>query len=193
MRLRPLRILCSCNVLVRAQLEGIRLLVSPARDRDDLVCSHRLGEHDTKVTKSTNADNTNSLAWTTAVVLQRAVHGDATAQHGGSFCRGDRVGNLDNEVRRRSVVQSISAIGLAAIQVYAVVGSYSVLTAVLFQTHGTLGTVTQASEAGIALSTNAHAVANLDAALGLGTDTDSNTDNFMTDTARILCWTLYNC
>jgi hypothetical protein len=61
---------------------------------------------------------------------------------------------------------------------------------VLFQAHGTFGAVTFASKAGVTLSSNSHAITNLDTTLSLRTDTDSNANDFMANTAWVLCRTL---
>ena len=61
--------------------------------------------------------------------------------------RWDGIGDLDDKVRWRAVVQCISTARLAAVQVGAVVGAHELVRAVLLQTHGTVGTIAQTTQA----------------------------------------------
>lgn len=51
-------------------------------------------------------------------------------------------------------------------------------------------TVALPAQARLTLGTDADTIADLDAALGLGSDTDCNADDFMADTAGVLGWAL---
>lgn len=183
--LGPVGIVIGGDVGISAELQSILLLVVLARDGNDLVGAKGLGEHDTEVTETTNTNDTDTLAGSAAVVFQGRVHGDTTAEHGRSLGGGDGVGDLNDETRGRAVVQGVTAIGLAAVLVDAVVGANHGVAAVLLKTRGALLAVTVAAAARVALSTNTNTVSNLDITLGLGTNANSDTDDFVTDTAGV--------
>jgi hypothetical protein len=67
----------------------------------------------------------------------------------------------------------------------AVVCADHFLTAVLLQTGCTLLTVAHAAQAGVVLSTNANTVTDLNVPLGLGTNADGDTDDFVADTTGV--------
>lgn len=184
MALSPIR-LVSCNIFISTQLESVFLLVGLARDGDDLVSAHGLGEQDTKVSQSTDSNHTDLLARPAAVVLQRRVEGDTTAQHGGGLRRGDGIGDLEDEVGGSTVVQSVSTVRLVAVEVDAVVCADHFITAVLLHTGGTFLAVAFTAQARVVLGSNTDTVTDLDASLGLGTDADGDTDNFVADAAGV--------
>ena len=88
-------------------------------------------------------------------------------------------------MRRGAVVQSISTVRLAAVQVHIVVGTDDLVGAVLLIAHCTFGAVSQTTKAGVALRADTHAVTDLDAADSLGTNTHGNADDFVAHAAGV--------
>ena len=89
------------------------------------------------MSESTNADDTDLLAWATAVLLQRRVECETAAEHRRCVLGSNGVGYLDDEVGGCSAVIRISTIRLAAVGVLAIVGGDHALAMVL-QAAGTL-------------------------------------------------------
>lgn len=170
-----------------AHLHGVLLLARAAGDADDLVGTESLGPHDTEVAETTKTDDADALAGADIVELEGSVGGDTSAKHGGGERRGDLIGDLDGEEGRDTLVGSVAAIGLAAVEVDTVVGADVTDAAVVVLAVGAdlalrVGTVAAA----VTLSTDTNAVADLDATLDLGTGTDDGTDNLVTDAAGVL-------
>lgn len=136
--------------------------------------------------QAADADDTDRLARTAAVVAQRGVNSDTAAHHRSGDSGGDVVGNLDDEVGGSTVVQGISTIRLAAVQVGAVVRSDHVVGAVLLQTGGAGLAVTLTALAGVVLGSDTNAVTDLDVSLGFGADPNGNSDDLVADTAGVL-------
>lgn len=151
----PVLIVVSGDVRVSAESENLVPLGGLAGDTDDLVGAESLCEEDTEVTQATDTDDTNSLSGTAAVVAERSVDGDTTAEHGSGKLRGKRLGDLDDETRVGTVVVGVSTVRLAdAVGVDGAVGADHVvavvdsagraLNAVLTETAASLGTYTDA-------------------------------------------------
>ncbi len=104
--------------------------------------------------QAADADNSNFLARTAAVLLEGRVEGYAAAEHGGCVCGGDGGGDLEDKVRGGAAVVGVTTVGLAAVGVLAVVGSDHI-GAVVFGSVGAFFAV------------------GLEAGGGLGADTDS--------------------
>lgn len=185
MGLSPIRLVISCNVLISTQLEGVFPLVGLAGDGDNLVRTQGLGEQDTKVSQSTDSYNSDLLAGTAAVVLERRVERDTTAHHGCGLSRGDGIGDLNDEVRGSTVVQSVSTVRLVAVVVDAIVRANHSMFTVLLHTGGTLLAVALTAQTRVVLGSDTNTVTDLDASLGLGTNADGDTDDFVTDTAGV--------
>lgn len=83
--------------------------------------------------QSPNTNNTNLLARSAPIKLQRTVQRRTTTQHGRCIRRRNPIGDLDGEVSRNPVIRRVSAVGVASIIVDAVVGADDFLgTVVLF-------------------------------------------------------------
>lgn len=182
---RPVRLIISSNVQISAHLNRILALSSLARNRNNLVGIHSLCKHHTKVAETTNTDDTNTLAGTTAIVLQRAVQRHTTAQHRGSSSRGNAIGNLNSKVRGHTVVQRIATVGLVTILVSAVVGTGELLGAVLLRTHSTLLAVTLTALARVALGTDSDSIANLDTVGHLRSHANCSANDLVANAARV--------
>jgi len=107
---------------VCAHLESVLLLGVGAADSDN-VGTHGLGPKETKVAETTDADDTDTLAGTTAVLLQGRVEGDTATQHRCRLGRVNAVGDGKYEIVVSSPVACISAVGLLASGPLAVVRS----------------------------------------------------------------------
>lgn len=183
----PLGVLTGGDEAGSTHGHGIRLLAGAAGDDNDLFGAEGLGPHHTKVAETTETNDTDALAGADTVELEGSVGGDTGAKHGGGVRRGHRLGNLDGEERGDTLVGSVTAIGLAAVHVDTVVGANVVDAAVVVVAVGAdLALLVGAVAAGVTLSTNTNTVADLDAALNLGTSTDDGTDNLVTDAARVV-------
>ena len=183
--LSPFWIVVGSDIRIRTKLKSILLLIVFAGDSNNPVGAQCLGEHDTKVTQSTNTDDSNSLSRATAIVSQRRVGGNTTAQHGSSLRRGNGIGDLNNEVGRATVVQRITTKGPASVHEGGVVRSGHVDRAVGLIVGGTLLTVALPALARFTLGADTDAIADLDAALSLGSDTHSNADDLVADAAGV--------
>ena len=181
----PVGLVVRGNIEVGPHLQSVGGLGGLPGDGHNFVGTHRLGKQNAKVAETTHTNDSNALTRAAAVVLERAVERDTTTQHGGGLRRRDAVGDLDDKVGRRPVVQRISTIRLSAIQVNIVVCTNDLVGAVLFPAHGTFGAVSETAQAGIALRANPHAVTDLDAAHGLGSDAHGDTDELMAYTAGV--------
>lgn len=122
--LSPIRIVISGDIRISTELESILLLIVLAGNSNNPIGTECLCEHDTEVTQSTNTDDSNLLARTAAVMPQRRVGGNTTTQHGSSLGRGNSIRDLNNEVRRGTVIQCITTVGLSSVHIDAVVGSH---------------------------------------------------------------------
>lgn len=72
------------NIVVRAQLLGIFLLVPTPRDGRHLG-THSLGQQDPVMSQAPNSHHTNSLSGRAGTPsFKRRIHGDTTAEHGRS-------------------------------------------------------------------------------------------------------------
>lgn len=181
----PVLILTSRDVRIRTELQRILLLVTLAGDCDDAVSTKCLGEENTKVTETTDTDDTDRLAGSTAVLLQGRVGGDTTAEHRSSLGGGNGVGDLDDKGRGRPVVKRVSTIRLAAVGISTVICANHAV-AVLLEVASTRVAVTVLVQAGTALRTNTDAVSNLDVANSLGANAHGSTDDLVSDTAGVL-------
>jgi hypothetical protein len=137
------------------------------------------------LTETTNADDADLLARSTAIVLEWAVHSDTTAEHGRCFFAGKGIRDLHDEVAVAAVVVRVATVGVAAVRVLAGEGILAFL-AVLLETSGALLAIRL--QAGVVLSSDTHAVADLDALLSLLAYTNSLADDLMADAAWVGCW-----
>lgn len=185
----PVLVLSGGDVVVGTQLESVLALVVLARDADDLVGAHGLGEQDGEVAQATDADDTDLLTGSGAELLQRRVHGDTAAEHGGGVLGRETLGHLDNKVRRASVVQSVAAVCLVAVGELGIVCVDPVGAVVLLVVLASIAR-SVAGEARVALGADADNVTDLDAALGLGSDANGDTDNLVADNTREVRWAL---
>ena len=181
----PVLILIRGNVRISTQLQSILLLVRLARDTNNPLRTHGFSEHDRIVPQSTNTNNTNTLTRSTAIIPQRRVSGDPTAQHRRSLGRRNPIRNLDNKPRRRAVVQRIATVRGTPVQELAVVGTGEVPGAVLLAAGAALFAVAFAAQTRFALGADADAVAEFDVAFSLGADADGDSDDFVADAAGV--------
>jgi hypothetical protein len=107
---------------VCAHLESVLLLGVGAADGNN-VGSHGFGPKETEVAETTDADDTDTLAGTTAVLLQGRVESDTATQHRCRLGRVNAVGDDEDEIVVSSPVACISAVGLLASGPLAVVRS----------------------------------------------------------------------
>ena len=151
----PVLVLTSGDVLVGTELEDVVTLVVLAGDTNNAVSTESLGEEDTEVTKTTNTDDTDSLAGTTAVADEGRVDGNTTAEHGSGLSTIKTIGDLECESTRVTGVGCVATVGLA--------GAVLVLVAVC------VGSVQAMALVAVL------AVLALAAAVGLSADTDWET------------------
>jgi hypothetical protein len=114
-------LLLGADELLGTHLEGILLLVGRVRDGVDLS-TESLGPQESEVTKTTNTDDTNLLAGTSAEADKRRVDGQTGAQHRGGNGRLDVVGDLENEVVVCTNVRRVTTLRDGAIGVRCTVG-----------------------------------------------------------------------
>jgi len=76
------------------------------------------------VAETADTDDTDTLAGSTAVLLQWGVEGDTAAQHGGGLGRIDAVGDGEDKIVISTPVTCVAAVGLLAGRPLAVVGAY---------------------------------------------------------------------
>lgn len=184
--LAPLLVIVGRNVVVAAERQGLVALRRLTRDADDLVGAHGLGEDDGKVAEAADARDAHLLARADAPVLERRVDGHAAAEHRRRILGRQPVGDLDHKVRRRAVVQRVAAVRLVAVVVDRAVRVDVAVDAVrLLVLLARRALLLAAAEARVGLRADADNVTDLDAALGLGTDADGGTDDFVTDDARV--------
>jgi hypothetical protein len=107
--------------LVGAHLESILLLGVSAADGNDLVGTESLGPEQTEVAETTNADDTDALAGTAAVLLEGRVERNTTAKHRCRLSRGHSVGDGEDEVVIAAPVFGVAAVCLLAGRPLAVV------------------------------------------------------------------------
>lgn len=188
---RPVLILIRGNVRIRTQLQGILLLVRLARDTNNTIRTHRLSEHNSIMSQSTNTNHTNPLPRPASILPQRRVSGNPTTQHRRSLGRRNPIRDLDNKPRRRAVVQRISTIRGTPAQELAVVGTGHVRGTVLLTARAAFFTVAFAALARFALGADADAVADFDVAFSLGADADGGSDDFVADAAGVGRWALH--
>lgn len=183
---RPLLVVLGGNVVVAAERHGLVALGGLARDAHHFVGAHGLGEDDGKVAEATHAGNTDLLAGADAPVLERGEDGHATAEHGRGVLGRQTVGDLDDKVRRRAVVQRVAAVRLVAVVVDRAVRVDVAVDAVRLLV-GLAGRalLLAATQARVGLRADANNVADLDATFSLGANADSNTDDFVTDDAWV--------
>ena len=137
--------------------------------------------------KTTETNDADALARADAVELEGSVGGNTGAEHGSGERRGDLIRDLDGEERGDTLVGSVAAIGLAAVEVDTVVGANVTDAAVVVLALGAdLALLVGTVAAGIRLSTDTNAVADLDATLDLRAGTDDGTNNLVTDAAGVL-------
>lgn len=181
--LGPVLVVVGGNVLVGAELEHLVPLLGLAGDSNDLVSAEGLGEQDTKVSQATDSDNTDGLARSAAVLVQRREDGDTTTEHGRGIGRADALGNGDDKVAVGAVVVGVATVRLAL--VVGVDGAVCVdgaVAAVVLETGATVDAV--GLQARASLGTDTDAVASLDV-LHVAANTDGLADNLVADTA---CW-----
>lgn len=141
------------------------------------------------MTQSANTDYADLLPRTSAIVLQRVVDGDTTAEHRSGLGGWYRIRDRDNEASRAAVVKGIPAHRLATVHEFAVICSDEVLGAVSFLTHGALLAISLAALARISLRSDTDTITDLDV-FYLRTDADGNADDLVSDTARVVGRTL---
>lgn len=158
--LGPVLIVVGRNVSVGTELKDLILFAGLARDSNDLIGAKSLGEKNAEVSETTNTNDTNFLARSTTILLERRVDSHSTAEHGSGSSRADALGDLKNEMAWRAVVVGVSTIRFAlVVGVNRAVGINGVNT-VRLQTIGAL--ITVRLQARICLSTNTDAIADLD-------------------------------
>jgi len=109
-------LLLGADELLGTHLEGILLLVGRVRDGVDLS-TESLGPQKSEVTKTTDTDDTDLLAGTSAEADKRRVNGQTSAEH--RSCDGslEVVGNLENEVVVGTDVRGVTTLRDGAIRV----------------------------------------------------------------------------
>jgi hypothetical protein len=109
--------------VVSAHLESIRLLGVGATDCNDSVGAQSFRKKETEVAETADTDDTDTLAGTTAVLLQGRVESDTTTHHGGGLGRVDAVGDGEHEVGVSAPKFAVSAVRLLTGRVFAVVST----------------------------------------------------------------------
>lgn len=179
---RPVLLVCRGNVAVGSEVHNLLPLALPAGDTND-TSTQGLGVEHTIVAEAADANDTNGHAGLDLVLLQGPEHGHSTAQHGRCLGGVEAVGDLDDEVAGRPVVSGIASSVDVAVEVLAVVCPHD-LVAVVLLADFTLSTLAVAALAGVTLRTNAHTVADLDAGLDVGSNSDGDTNNLVADGKR---------
>ena len=103
--------------------------ISKSMERDTSGDAHLCIEQP-EVSETTNTDNANPLAWTSAILLQWRVHCDTSAEHGSRLLRGNLIWNLENKVGGHPAVIRIAAVRLAAIGILGVICACGIGTVV---------------------------------------------------------------
>lgn len=181
----PVLILTGSDEVIRTELQCILLLIGLAGDGDNAISTERLGEQNSKVTETTNANDTNGLSGAAAVPLKRRVGSNTTAEHRRRISRGDSIRDLDHEVRGRAVVCGVTTVRLATVGIDTVVRANH-LIAVLFETRGTRFTVAILVLARAALRADTDTITDLNISLSLGSDADGSSDDLVANTARVV-------
>lgn len=178
----PVLLICRSNVAVGAEAHHLLPLALATRDTDN-AGAQGLGVQHTVVAETANANDTHRHASLDLVLLQGPEHCHTAAQHWCSLRRVEAVGDLHDKVTRGPVVSRIASSVDIAVEVLAVVSPYN-LVAVVLLANFAVGTFAISAEAGVALCTNAHTVADLDAGLHLGSYFHGNSNNLMADGQR---------
>lgn len=186
---RPLGLIIGGNVKISAHLQRILLLAHLSGNSNNLISTHSLSKQETKVSQSTNTNDPNFLARSTAIVLERTVQRSTTTQHRRSINRSNLLRDLDSEMTRNTVVLRVSAVGLAIVIMSAVVGADHFLAAVVLSSSGALFAISVAIAAGTTLRPDTHTVTDLDVD-DLGSHTYGCAYDLMPDTAGVGGWAL---
>jgi hypothetical protein len=109
-------LLLGADELFGTHLESILLLVGRVRDGVDLS-TESLGPQKCEVTKTTNTDDTDLLAGTSAEADKRRVYGQTSAEHRGGDGSLDVVGDLEDEVVVGTNVRGVTTLRDGAIRV----------------------------------------------------------------------------
>lgn len=130
--------------------------------------------------QATEADDADLLAGTAAPGLEGRVDGDTAAEERSGELGLQALRDLDDEARLGAVVRGVAAVGLVAVLVDAavrvdVLGAVGLVVAVAGNALG----------ARVGLGADADEVANLDVALGVGTNADGLADNLVADDAGV--------
>ena len=104
----PVGVLGSRNELVGTHLEGVLPLTGGMGDGNDLG-TKGVGEHDTKVAKTADTDDTNTLARASTVADKRREDSETTAKHRSGVLGLDLFGDGEDELLLSSNVGAISA------------------------------------------------------------------------------------
>lgn len=186
--LLPTLIIVSGNISVGSEFQGILSLVGAPGNGDHLVGTERPGEHNCEVAQSTDPNDANFLAGASAIFAQGRINSDATAQHWGRVCWRETIGDLEDEMCWRTVVQGVSAIGLAAVHVHGVVrGDYVRALGLAVGLAFPAGAL--AAPAGISLSSHTDKVADFDI-LNLGANPHGSSHDFVANANRVVGWAL---
>jgi hypothetical protein len=97
-----------------AELHGILLLPLRVRDGSD-VGTQGLGEQQSKVSETSDSDDTDVDTGTGAVGDERVVNGHTSTEHRRGKGRVETVGDLDDKVTGRSVVGSVASVTLGVL------------------------------------------------------------------------------
>lgn len=108
--------------MTQTNLQSIVLLVGFPTDSNDLIRTQSFGVQQAKMPKPSDTDNPDFLPRPTTLPLQRRIQRDAATQHRRCILRSELLRDLEDEMRRSTPVVRISAIGLAPISVFIVVG-----------------------------------------------------------------------
>lgn len=109
-------LLLGADELLGTHLESILLLAGRVRDGVDLS-TESLGPQKCKVTKTTDTDDTNLLAGTSAEADKRGVDGQTSAEHRSGDGSLDVVGDLEDEVVVGTNVRGVTTLRDGAIRV----------------------------------------------------------------------------
>lgn len=143
-------LLLGADELLGTHLQGILLLAGRVRDGVDLS-TESLGPQKSEVTETTNTDNTDLLARTSAEADKRRVDCETSAEHRSSDGSFEVVGNLEDEVVVCTDVRGITTLRDGAIGVGCTVGVDGVRAVVLL-----IGLAVVTGQVGTNLSANAN-------------------------------------
>lgn len=139
-------------------------------------------------TYTTNTNDTNTLARTATVLLERRVQRNTTAHHRRGLSRRDSLRNGKDKVVVATPVLGVTAVSLLARGPFAVVSVGGLHGAVVLGAHGAALAVSATVQTCAGLGADTDAVADFDAVGDIFANADGLADDFVADDARVLGW-----